>query len=155
MSTLTLSRLSPKNQVTLPRDARSLSALGEGAVVCAMPRHALHEDAAKRFPLVTLVTVDELQRREKKLHEQYAADPVKLFRKLQVFNEGVRQLAVDAQRRIVLPPHFVAHLALGDERDCYFGCTNDTIQLWNPGHYLAWKGEPVAGADSDLDALMI
>ena len=147
MSALLLHRLSPKNQVTLPRDARSLADLREGDVVCAMPRKALHEDPARRFPVVTLVTLPELRAR-------YAGDEITRFRKLQVFNEGIRQLAVDAQRRIVLPAHFVAHVGIADDRDLYFSCSNDTIQLWNPTHYLAWKGEAVEGADSDLDALM-
>ena len=154
MSALLLHRLSPKNQVTLPRDARSLADLREGDVVCAMPRKALHEDPARRFPVVTLVTLPELRAREDKLRARYVGDEITRFRKLQVFNEGIRQLAVDAQRRIVLPAHFVAHVGIADDRDLYFSCSNDTIQLWNPTHYLAWKGEAVEGADSDLDALM-
>jgi DNA-binding transcriptional regulator/RsmH inhibitor MraZ len=154
VSNLLLHRLSPKNQVTLPRDARSLAALADGDVVCAMPRKALHEDPARRFPVVTLVTLPELRAREEKLRARYAGDEVTRFRKLQVFNEGIRQLAVDGQRRIVLPAHFVAHVGIGGDRDLYFSCSNDTIQLWNPTHYLAWKGETVDGSDSDLDALM-
>lgn len=154
MSALTIHRLSPKNQVTLPRDARSLADVKDGDVVCAMLRKALHDDSARRLPIVTLVTLPELRRRENTLRERFAADDTTRFRKLQILNEGIRQLAVDAQRRIVLPAHFVAHVGIAESRDLYFSFSNDTVQLWNPAHYLAWKGETVDGADSDLDGLM-
>ena len=145
-------RLSPKNQVTLPRDARSLLGVGEGGVVCALPRRALHEDAAKRFPIVTLLTLDELTRREAKLRDDFKSEPTRQFRLLQVLNEGVRQMTVDAQRRVVLPNHFVEHI--GIDRDLAFICSNDSVQVWNPVHYVAWRGEVVEGADSALDALL-
>lgn len=145
-------RLSPKNQVTLPRDARSLMGVGEGGVVCAMPRRALHEDPAKRFPIVTLLTLEELTRREAKLRDDLKGDATRQFRLLQVLNEGVRQMAVDGQRRVVLPAHLVEHI--GVDRDLAFICSNDSVQVWNPDHYTAWRGEVVEGADSTLDALL-
>ena len=145
-------RLSPKNQVTLPRDARSLLGVGEGGVVCAMPRRALHDDQSKRFPIITLLTLDELTRREAKLRADLAGESTRQFRLLQVLNEGVRQMAVDAQRRVVLPAHLVEHI--GIDRDLAFICSNDSVQVWNPGHYAAWRGELVEGVDSTLDALL-
>jgi DNA-binding transcriptional regulator/RsmH inhibitor MraZ len=121
-------------------------------VVCGVPRRALHEEPTKRFPLVTLITLDELTKREAELRGRFANDPVKQFRMLQLLNEGVRQMAVDAQRRVVLPSHFVEHI--GVDRDLYFICSNDSVQIWHPDHYLAWRGEAAEGADGTLDALL-
>ena len=47
-------------------------------------------------------------------------------------------MAIDAQRRIVLPAHFVAYLGLA--RDAFLNDTNTTVQLWNPAHFLRWSG---------------
>ena len=146
--TLPTHRLSPKNQVTLPRDARSLVGVGEGGVVCALPSQALHETPAKRFPLITLFTLEELTRREAKLRVDFAGNLTQQFRLLQLLNAGVRQMAVDAQRRVVLPAHLVEHI--GIERDLAFICSNESVQVWNPAHYATWCGE---SGDEAADAL--
>jgi|GEM_PF-3436651 len=146
-------RLSPKNQVTLPRDARSLGAVSEGGVVCGMPAHAIHKDPAKQFTIITLMTVEELTARESALRAEYDRQGVSPFEILNQLNAGLKQMTVDGQRRIVLPPHFVEYL--GAERDLLFICTNSTVYVWNPQHYVTWRGEPDETTRLTLDRFMV
>lgn len=146
-------RLSPKNQVTLPRDARSLAAIGEGGVVCGLPSRAIHDDSARRFPIVTLMTVEIVTERERELREQAKNEGKSPFTLVNRFNEGLKQMMVDAQRRIVLPPHFVEHL--GVERDLLFISTNTSVFVWNPDHYRTWRGEDDEQTQLALDRLMV
>ncbi len=53
-------------------------------------------------------------------------------------NGEMSMMSIDAQHRVVLPAHFVSYLGL--ERDIFFVCTNTTIQVWNPDHYVRWTG---------------
>lgn len=146
-------RLSPKNQVTLPRDARSLADVSEGGVVCGVPGRSLHQDQTKLFPLITLMTVAEVTAREAAMRAAFAGDQARQFQLINQFNAGLKHMAVDGQRRIVLPPHFVEYL--GVERDLLFICTNTTVHVWNPEHYLAWRGEPDEEIRLTLDRFMV
>jgi DNA-binding transcriptional regulator/RsmH inhibitor MraZ len=146
-------RLSPKNQLTVPKDLRALAAVEAEQAVCALPARAIHDDPAKRFPLITLMTVDEVTRRERQLREQSAQEGKSPFALLNRLNEGLRQLRMDDQRRIVLPTHFVEYL--GVERDILFIGTNDTVYVWNPTHYTTWRGESDDAAQLTLDRLLV
>jgi DNA-binding transcriptional regulator/RsmH inhibitor MraZ len=146
-------RLSPKNQVTLPRDARSLSHLGEGGVICGLPSRAIHEDPKRKLPIVTLMTVEVVIERERELREQAQREGQSPFAMINFFNEGLKQMTVDGQRRIVLPPHFVEHL--GVERDLLFISTNTSVYVWNPDHYQTWRGEDDERTRLALDRLMV
>lgn len=153
MFPLPTNRLSPKNQVTLPRDARSLAGVTEGGVVCGLPNRAIHEDPAKRFPIVTLMTVDELSNRELQVRNHYESRGESSFKALNKLNEGLKQMTVDGQRRIVLPPHFVDYLEA--DKDLLFICTNSTVYVWNPERYLAWRGEPDEQTQLTLDRFLV
>jgi DNA-binding transcriptional regulator/RsmH inhibitor MraZ len=146
-------RLSPKNQVTLPRDARSLAGVADGGVVCGLPNRAIHDDPTRRFPIVTLMTVEEVTERERLLRERCDQQGVSPFAYLNRLNEGLKQMPVDGQRRIVLPSHFVEYL--GVDRDLLFICTNSTVYVWNPDNYLAWRGEADEQTQLTLDRLMV
>lgn len=146
-------RLSPKNQVTLPRDARSLAQVSEGGVVCGVPGRSLQREPGKLFPLITLMTVDEVTNRETAMRAAFADDQVRQFQLINQFNAGLKHMAVDGQRRIVLPPHFVEYL--GVDRDLMFICTNTTVHVWNPEHYLAWRGEGDDEVQNILDRFMV
>ena len=155
MSLLPTQRLSPKNQVTLPRDARAFLGVGDGGQVCGI-QHKVRKGAAggDTFALLLLLTDKELQRREQKILDDPALAPAKRFELVTKLNGGVRRMAVDGQHRVVLPPHFVAYLAL--ERDVFFVCTNSTVQVWNPDHYLRWSGQDRDDHfDPQLDAYLM
>ena len=139
MSLLTTQRLSPKNQATLPRDARALMGLGEGGTVCGMPNRAAKEGGGDSVPYLVLMTEAQLQRREQLIQEQTALSVERRFELIAKLNGSVRRMAIDAQHRIVLPAHFVAHIAV--ERDVFFVPTNTTVQVWNPQTFLRWTGQ--------------
>mgnify|MGYP000940129378 CR=1 FL=1 len=146
-------RLSPKNQVTLPRDARSLGQVAEGGVICGMPNRSLHNDPARQFPILTLMTTEVVAEREQELRAKAQGDASLAFALVNRLNEGLKQMTVDGQRRIVLPPHFVEHL--GVDRDVLFICTNTSVYVWNPDHYRIWRGEDDEATRLILDRLMV
>jgi len=137
MSFLPTQRLSPKNQVTLPREARAFLGVGEEVPVCGMQHRVIK--AGETFPVLLLLTEKELQRREQKIIDDPSLDAAKRFELVTRLNGGVRRMAVDGQHRVVLPQHFVQHIAV--ERDVFFVSTNTTVQVWNPIHYLRWSGQ--------------
>jgi DNA-binding transcriptional regulator/RsmH inhibitor MraZ len=155
MTQLPLQRLSPKNQVTLPREARAFLGVAEEAQVCGMQHRLAREGkGGGTFPILLLMTERELQRREQRILDDPAISPAKRFELVTKLNGSMRRMAVDAQHRAVLPPHFVSFLAL--ERDVFFVCTNTTVQLWNPIHYLKWSGQDQDGhTDPELDAYLM
>ena len=60
-------RLSPKNQVTIPREARALLVAGEVDHVRGM-RHGIPKNGGGEvFPVLLLLTEKELQRREERI----------------------------------------------------------------------------------------
>ena len=153
MSNLPTQRLSPKNQVTLPREARAFLDVSEEGQVCGM-QHRVQKESGDSFPVLLLLTDKELQRREQRIIEDPQLTPAKRFELVTKLNGGVRRMAVDAQHRVVLAAHFVSYLAL--ERDVFFVCTNTTVQIWNPGHYLRWSGHDKDDHfDPDLNAYLM
>ena len=130
-------RLSPKNQLTIPREARALLVAGEVDHVRGM-RHGIPKNGGGEvFPVLLLLTEKELQRREQKIIDDPALTPEQRLTLVTALNGEMAMMAIDAQHRVVLPAHLVAYIGL--ERDVFFVCTNSTIQVWNPAHYLRWS----------------
>jgi DNA-binding transcriptional regulator/RsmH inhibitor MraZ len=152
VSSLPTQRLSPKNQVTLPREARAFFGVGEEGQLCGMQHRIVH-DQTKTYPILFLMTEKELQRKEQRILDDKSLSPQKQFEYITKLNGGVRRMAIDAQHRIVLPAHFVAHL--GIDRDIFFVSTNSSVQVWNPAHYLRWSGQDRDDYfDPNLDAYL-
>jgi DNA-binding transcriptional regulator/RsmH inhibitor MraZ len=145
------SRLSPKNQVTLPREARALR--GDVGHVRAlahwMPGKA---DRTLRHRVVLLMTEAELTRRERAIADAVdlkAEDKLVLMQQL---NAGAAHLAIDDQRRVVLPTHLVEYLAL--EREVLFVSTNDLIFTWNPAEFARWSTPDPGAGGPDLNRFL-
>lgn len=129
-------RLSPKNQVTLPRDAAALA--GDPPFVRAMPHFMPgRQDHAKRSPVVLLMTEQDLRKRERRIIEDPRRSDADKLVLVQQLNAGAVPLAIDDQRRVVLPAHLVTYLAL--DRDVLFVPTGDLIYLWNPDEFRRWS----------------
>ena len=77
--------------------------------------------------------------RRNRAQEYLALSPEQRLHLVTALNGEMAMMAIDAQHRVVLPAHFVSYLAL--ERDLFFVCTNTTIQVWQPDHYLRWTGQ--------------
>lgn len=131
-------RLSPKNQVTIPREARALLAAGEVDHLRGMKHGIARSGGGPTFPVVVLLTEKELQRREQKIIDDPALSPEQRVELVTRLNGEMAMMSIDAQHRIVLPPHFVSYLKL--DREVFFVCTNTTIQVWRPDDYRAWSG---------------
>ncbi len=130
-------RLSPKNQVTIPREARALLAAGEVDHLRGM-KHGIAKNGGPIFPVLVLMTEKELQRREQRIIDDPALTAEQRLELVTRLNGEMAMMSIDAQHRIVLPAHFVAYLKL--DREVFFVCTNTTIQVWRPEDYLAWSG---------------
>jgi DNA-binding transcriptional regulator/RsmH inhibitor MraZ len=145
-------RLSPKNQVTLPRDAAALA--GDPAQIRAlahwMPGKA---DPANRSPVVLLMTEADLRKRERRIID--AGDlPAETKQVLvQDLNARAAALAIDDQRRVVLPAHLVEYLKL--DRDVLFVTTGDLIYLWNPDEFRAWSAAATPAGAPDLSRFIL
>jgi DNA-binding transcriptional regulator/RsmH inhibitor MraZ len=154
---VTIHRLSPKNQVTIPRDARVLAG-GTGAIghlrgsrlVVRKPK------TQEQFNTVVLLTETELQRREDLIRANPALDTDTRAQFIARLNDDMKVMPIDAQNRIVLPAEFVAFLGLGDQqRDIKFICTNSSIQAWNPDHYASYADVTAQPAyDPNLAAVL-
>ncbi len=131
-------RLSPKNQVTIPREARALQGTGEVGHLRGRMHGIPGQQSAEIFRVVMLMTESELQRREARILADTALSGDEKFKLVTELNGGMAMMSLDDQRRIVLPQHFVAYLGL--DRDVFFVCTNTTIQAWHPDQYLRWSG---------------
>jgi len=137
---VTVHRLSPKNQVTIPRDARVFAG-GAGAtaghlrgarVVIKKPK------TGELFNTVVLLTESELQRREDQIRT-HITDVDQRNLAIARLNDDMKVMPIDAQNRIVLPADFVAFLGIpAENRDLKFICSNTAIQAWNPEHYSAY-----------------
>lgn len=135
-------RLSPKNQLTLPRDAVQLNGLAQ---LRALP-HALpgRSDPQQLHPVVLLMSEEELRRCERRIIEDAALPPVEKMVKVQELNAYAVVLAIDDQRRIVLPQHLVQHLGLQARREAFFVVTGAIVYLWNPEEFQRWISPPGA-----------
>ena len=136
-------RLSPKNQVTIPAEGRSLLAEGE-AVFCgrthAMPRLPESSGSDEAYPVVLLMGRTELRRREQAIRQDPALSPLQREALAVKLRATVEEMNLDGQNRIVLPQTFVQHLGL--DRDVFFVVMNDSIRVWNPEHFARWSGPP-------------
>jgi len=145
-------RLSPKNQVTLPRDAAAL--VGEPAQVRAlahwMPGKA---ERSQRSPVVLLMSDSELRKRERRIIEatHLSAEDKQVL--VQSLNAGAAVLGIDDQRRVVVPQHLVDYLKL--ERDALFVTTGDLIYLWNPEEFQRWSGAVAPAGAPDLTQFIL
>jgi len=95
-----------------------------------------------RFPVLVLMGEEELTRRENELRAMPDVDPAQLQYYIHTLNGPVRRMAVDAQRRIVLPAHFVDYLKL--EREVYMYSTNVTVLAWHPDDWRRYSSTPEA-----------
>jgi DNA-binding transcriptional regulator/RsmH inhibitor MraZ len=129
-------RLSPKNQVTLPKGARAIAQVETEGYVCGRPDRMTLPLTGEQFPVVVLMEEAELQRREDALRTNPQLDPAAQAYYIANLNGAVRRMAVDAQRRIVLPAHFVDYLKL--EREVYMFSTNVTVLAWHPDDWQRW-----------------
>jgi DNA-binding transcriptional regulator/RsmH inhibitor MraZ len=148
---VTIHRLSPKNQVTIPREARVFTA-SEKVEHLRAKRHAVrHHLGGEIYHIVVLMSEGELKAREAKIHDDSKLSDDQKFHYVTKLNDSMRMLALDAQNRVVLPGDFVAHLGVTDNRDLKFVCTNTVIQLWNPEHFQRFVG---ADDDGTFDAVL-
>lgn len=146
---LPIHRLSPKHQVTLPRGSRGLGDVEAVGQVCAMP-HRMRLRDGSAVPVVVLLSEDYLQQREEAIRAREDIDATAKERRIAKLNGHMRQLAVDRQRRVVLPPHFVDLLKL--EREVFLFASNNSVMVWNPGD---WRRYAADLDDEDDDDLML
>ena len=147
---MTIHRLSPKNQVVIPREARIFAVKTPKIEHLRAKRHVVRKAgsgaSAEEFPAVLLMTEAELQAREQRILADAALDDDQKFAYVTRINDEMKMLAIDAQNRVVLPAECVAHLGVGDSREVKFVCTNTVIQIWNPEQYQRFAGTGVAPA---------
>lgn len=137
-------RLSPKNQVTLPREAAILAGSpSQVRALCqAMPGKS---EPARTSPVVVLMTEAGLRLRERRIIEDPGLSHEEKLVRVQELNAGAALLAIDDQRRVVLPAPFVDYLGL--DRDILFVCTGDLIFAWNPDEFRRWhEAAPAPGS---------
>ncbi len=145
-------RLSPKNQVTLPRDAAALA--GEPAHLRALAHWMPGKgDRAQRSPVVLLMTEAELRKRERRIIESPELSPEDKQVLVQSLNAGAAVLAIDDQRRVVVPQHLVEYLQL--ERDALFVTTGDLIYLWSPEEFQRWSASASPAGAPDLSRFIL
>ena len=143
-------RLSPKNQVTLPRDAPGLAGVAQvRALAHWMPGKA---DRAQRSPVVLLMSEADLRRRERRILDAPNLSAEDKMVHVQDLNARAAQLAIDDQRRVVVPQHLVDYLAL--QRDALFVTSGDIVYLWNPDEFQRWSN-PDKPASTDLTQFLI
>jgi DNA-binding transcriptional regulator/RsmH inhibitor MraZ len=148
---VTIHRLSPKNQVTIPREARVFAVGGAKIEHLRARRHVVRKpNAAEEFPAILLMTEAELQERERRILADERLNDDEKFAYVTRINDEMKVLAMDAQNRVVLPAECVAHIGIGDSRDVKFVCTNTLIQLWHPEHYQRYAGTGAALAYDPL-----
>ena len=144
-------RLSPKNQVTLPRDAAGLAGIEHvRALASWMPAQ---DSAGKPSPVVLLMSEPELRRRERRIIEAADVKPERKQVLVQQLNAGAASLSIDEQRRIVLPAHQVEYLAL--QRDVLFVTTGDLVYVWNPDEFQRWSSAAAPADEPDLSRFIL
>jgi DNA-binding transcriptional regulator/RsmH inhibitor MraZ len=143
---LPVQRMSPKHQVTLPKGARGLDGVDGLTYVCALPHRMTSPTGT--YPVILLLTEDELERRETAIRERTDLNVAEKERRIAMLNGHVRQLAVDGQRRIVMPPHFVRFL--GADRTVFMFTNNTSVVVWKPEDWLAYNGGDQPGPE-ELD----
>lgn len=145
-------RLSPKNQVTLPRDAAALA--GDPGHVRALPyRMPGKSDAGQTHPVLLLMTEEDLRKRERRIADDARIPANDKMRLIVELNAHAVALPIDDQRRVVLPAHLVDYLKL--ERDVLFVATGDLIYAWNPDEFTRWSQPAPAAGAPDLSTYLI
>lgn len=145
-------RLSPKNQATLPREAQLL--VGGPSHLRALPHWMPgRSDPTYHHPVVVLMTEADLRRRERKIIDSPIHTEAQKQNLVMDLNAGAVQLAIDDQRRVVIPAQQVEYLTLG--RDVLFVCTGDLIYLWNPDEFQRWRDVPSLPGTPDLSAFIL
>ena len=142
-------RISPKHQVTLPRGSRGLPGIDASAQVCALP-HKMRMRDGTVLPVIVLLAEDELRQREERIRAREDVDAVTKERRIALLNGHVRTLAVDGQRRVVLPAHFVDLLKL--DREVFMVSNNTSVTVWNPEDWRRYNDDE---DDSGIDEVMI
>jgi DNA-binding transcriptional regulator/RsmH inhibitor MraZ len=138
---VTVHRLSPKNQVTIPRDARVFTASAAQIDHLRARRHmARQPDSGELFPTILLMPESELKEREARITADASLTVDQKFAIIARINDEMKALAIDGQNRVVLPAECVAHIGVGASRDVKFVCTNTVIQIWHPDHYERFAG---------------
>jgi DNA-binding transcriptional regulator/RsmH inhibitor MraZ len=142
---VTIHRLSPKNQVTIPREARVFLSPEKIEHLRARRHTVKKRGSDEAYPLVVLMSEAELRLREARVHDDQSLSNEDKFQYVTKLNDSMRMLALDAQNRVVLPSEFVTHLESAENRDLKFVCTNAIIQIWNPERFSRFLG-----SDDDL-----
>jgi len=124
--------------VTLPKGARALTGAESEGYVCGTMHVLQREPAGEQFKVVVLMLEAELQSREQAIRENPEFTPQQQAALIADLNGNVQRMSLDAQRRVVLPSHFVGWLAL--ERELYMFSTNTTVLVWHPHDWLRWSG---------------
>jgi DNA-binding transcriptional regulator/RsmH inhibitor MraZ len=137
---LPTARISPKNQVTIPREARFLRGQSEATHLRALKHGQRKPETGEVFPMLLMMTEAELQRREQRILDDAQLTGDQRLALVTRLNAGSATLAIDSQNRVVLPADFITYL--GVERDVSFVTTNTTVQVWHPEHFLRWHGAP-------------
>jgi DNA-binding transcriptional regulator/RsmH inhibitor MraZ len=145
-------RLSPKNQVTLPRDAAAL--VGDPAHLRALPHWMPGQaDHTQRSPVVLLMSESDLRKRERRIIDEPSLSAEHKLMLVQKLNAGAAVMGIDDQRRVVVPQQFVDYLKL--ERDVLFVATGDLIYLWNPDEFQRWSGAAAPAGAPDLTQFIL
>jgi DNA-binding transcriptional regulator/RsmH inhibitor MraZ len=130
-------RLSPKNQATLPKRSSALVDVGQGDEICVSFAQSIAAADGATYPIMLLMTEIERARREAAILAVESLEPAVRARHVLQFNGGIRRVAVDAQRRVVLPGPYVEALALG--REISVINQSASVQVWNPADWAAWQ----------------
>lgn len=126
----------------------------------AIPRSMRRGDSPKR-PLTTfylnrgfdgcvaVYAPDGWQRWMDRLRRRSAGDPnARAFQRM--FMKDAREVTVDAQGRVTIPPALIAHAALG--REAMLHGAGDHIEIWNPQRFEAALA-PVAEKKGEYERL--
>jgi len=146
-------RLSPKHQMTLPKGARALVGAESDGYVCGTLHRMRQLQTGAWHRVVVLLTETELHKREAAIRQNPELDPVTAEAHIARLNGNVQRMAIDGQRRVVLPKHFVVYLGL--EREVYMFSTNNTVLVWHPETWLAWSGAAAADDAEEAPPLLM
>ena len=129
-------RLSPKNQLTLRKDARALGGLRQGDVVVAK-RHWSTHAAGDRFQTIAVMTEARLEEQTEAIRNHPTLSVAEKETAIINLNGDAHWLGVDAQNRVVLPQDLRQWLNL--ERDVVQFSTGSVVLLWHPDEWQRWK----------------
>lgn len=147
-------RISPKNQVTLPKGAKALADAEElDGFVCGTTHRMTKPETGEKFRVVVLMTEGELHKREEEFRTNPQLSPEKREAYVARLNGNVQRMAIDAQRRIVLPKRFVDYLGLGKE--AFMVVNKYTVVVWQPEDWHAYIDTEASADEDDLPLMMI